>query len=93
MNEQEAVEEPESFEVCPKCEGRGKHVDPTDSVWTEEDRERDPDGFEAMMAGGSDVTCSHCSGQRVVRKGTPPPGPVRLIRTQGGWTERPRGDY
>lgn len=50
------------WEICPRCEGEGTIVHPACSVWTEEDRFEDPDGFEAMMEGDYDVTCARCGG-------------------------------
>jgi hypothetical protein len=57
-----------SYQVCPKCRGEGKIVNPYVSVWTSEDRDNDPDGFEAMMAGDYDVACPECGGKRVVTR-------------------------
>jgi len=56
------------YRVCPKCQGHGSIVNPYVSVWTAEDRDNDPDGFESMMAGDYDVTCPECSGKRVVTR-------------------------
>ena len=58
------------YSVCPTCEGHGKIVNPVLSVWTEDDRYDDPDGFEAMMEGRYDVTCPECQGLRVVTPST-----------------------
>lgn len=57
---------PIEYEVCPQCNGHGKHVHQALSVWSEEDRAQDPDSFENMMAGMYDVVCTLCKGQRVV---------------------------
>lgn len=54
------------YRVCPQCEGEGKMVNRAVSVWSEDDRYDDPDGFEDMMNGVYDVTCDKCRGQRVV---------------------------
>lgn len=54
------------YEVCPRCEGEGTIVHPSLSVWTESDRDDDPEGFESMMRGAYDVACTECGGRRVV---------------------------
>lgn len=54
------------YEVCPRCEGKGKIVHPALSVWTESDRSEDPDSFAQMLDGDYDVTCTECHGLRVV---------------------------
>lgn len=56
----------EDFEVCPTCRGHGTTVHAALSVWTEQDRAEDPDGFEDMMNGVYDVGCPQCHGKRVV---------------------------
>lgn len=58
------------FGVCPTCNGKGTHVNPSidshgitadewDRDWSYEDR-------EAYMSGGYDVSCYECHGKRVV---------------------------
>lgn len=67
--EQETITLPARFEVCPTCEGRGSHVNPsidaggiTGSEWAEwGDEER-----ESYRRGAYDVACYDCAGQRVV---------------------------
>lgn len=54
------------YQLCPRCEGRGTVVNPALSVWTEDDRALDPEGFEDMMEGRYDVGCPRCNGLRVV---------------------------
>jgi len=54
------------YRVCPTCEGEGTIVNRALSVWTEDDRYDDPEGFEAMLEGRYDVVCDECRGQRVV---------------------------
>lgn len=54
------------YEVCPECRGHGQTVHRALSVWTEEDRYADPDGFEDMMQGVYDVVCGTCRGERVI---------------------------
>lgn len=57
------------FEVCPTCEGRGSHVNPsiddrgiTSSEWAEWDE----DEHKMYRSGGYDVPCYECGGLRVV---------------------------
>lgn len=56
------------YEVCPTCEGHGKHVNPSidSNGLTAEDFEEDPDFREEYMSGSYDVTCYQCGGKRVV---------------------------
>lgn len=58
---------PSKFEVCPTCEGRGKHVNRNidGNGLTREDFEEDPDFEEAYFRGDYDVSCEECDGQRV----------------------------
>jgi DnaJ-class molecular chaperone len=56
--------------ICERCEGEGTVVHPALSVWTSEDRDEDPDGFEAMMEGQYDVRCPECGGNGKVREPT-----------------------
>lgn len=59
---------PLKYEVCPTCEGKGKHVNPSidgDGL-TARDFEDDPDFREDYFSGRYDVTCYGCKGQRVV---------------------------
>jgi RecJ-like exonuclease len=56
-----------AWKICPRCEGDGKVVHPACSVWTQEDRYNDPDGFDEMMEGAYDVTCQRCGGTGKVR--------------------------
>jgi hypothetical protein len=59
---------PAKFEVCPTCEGKGSHVNPSiDSHGiSREEFDADPEFEEAYFAGRYDVTCHECKGQRVV---------------------------
>lgn len=50
------------WSICSRCEGEGTTVHPALSVWTQEDRYNDPDGFEEMMNGRYDVRCPKCHG-------------------------------
>lgn len=60
------AEERAKYIVCPQCEGEGSMVNRAVSVWTESDRDEDPEGFEAMLEGRYDVACDMCGGKRVV---------------------------
>jgi hypothetical protein len=60
---------PAKFEVCPTCQGKGTHVNPsidaggiTESEWSDWDYEE----RETYLSGGYDVDCYGCRGQRVV---------------------------
>jgi hypothetical protein len=57
------------YEVCPRCRGEGKHVNPSiDSHGlTREDFDQDPDFEEDYFSGVYDVPCYVCSGARVVK--------------------------
>lgn len=59
---------PAKFEVCPRCKGRGKHVNPAidGNGISAEEFEEDPEFADAYMAGVYDVTCHECGGDRVV---------------------------
>lgn len=64
----EEVEVPIKFEVCPTCDGRGCHVNPNIDRHglSREDLDEDPDFAEGYMAGQYDVQCHECHGERVV---------------------------
>lgn len=66
--EEEEYELPCVYEVCPTCEGRGTHVNPSVDAGglTTEDFAEDPDFAEAYWAGRYDVRCYQCRGERVV---------------------------
>lgn len=58
---------PGKFIVCPRCDGRGKHVNPNidgDGI-PAEDFHNDPDFAESYFSGVFDVTCTECGGERV----------------------------
>jgi hypothetical protein len=58
---------PGKYEVCPRCEGSGKHDHPAFSNGiTQEEFDEDPDFREAYFEGHYDVTCEECRGLRVV---------------------------
>jgi hypothetical protein len=64
----EPVEIPLRFEVCPVCDGKGKHVNPSiDSHGISADEfAEDPDFARAYFRGRYDVPCNGCGGRRVV---------------------------
>jgi len=67
--EKERHELPGRFEVCPRCEGEGRHVHEAidgNGITSSEFAEWDADDRETYLAGGYDVTCSVCRGLRVV---------------------------
>lgn len=66
--EEHMVTVPVVFDVCPTCEGKGKHVNPSidASGLTAEDFADDPDFHEQYMSGAYDVRCYGCQGRRVV---------------------------
>jgi hypothetical protein len=59
---------PAKFEVCHRCEGRGKYVNPNVDGHgiPQEEFDNDPDFREDYFAGVYDVQCSVCQGLRVV---------------------------
>jgi excinuclease UvrABC ATPase subunit len=59
---------PAKFEVCPTCEGRGSHVNPSiDSEGiSEDDFAEDPEFRENYFGGMYDQQCNECHGLRVV---------------------------
>lgn len=67
-------EVPAKYDVCPTCEGRGKHVDPSIDASgyspDEDDYYGDPDEYEEGRSpyerGVYDVPCMTCHGKRVV---------------------------
>ncbi len=61
---------PAKFELCPRCQGVGTHVNPSidGNGLTREDFDQDPDFEESYFRGDYDVQCSVCQGERVVSK-------------------------
>jgi len=59
---------PIKFEVCPTCDGKGTHVNPSIDAngLSAEDFADDPDFAEAYHRGDYAVTCYGCNGRRVV---------------------------
>lgn len=62
------IEVPVKFEVCPTCNGKGKHVNPSIDAHgiTGEEFAEDPDFAEDYFRGRYDVTCYECGGRNVV---------------------------
>jgi len=60
---------PTMWEICPTCNGDGKHVNPDiDSHGlTREDFDEDPDFYDDYRSGMHDVTCYECRGRTSVR--------------------------
>lgn len=68
--EEESISVALKYEVCPTCEGKGKHVNPSidcDGL-TAEDFAEDPDFREEYMSGRYDVACYGCKGKNVVHE-------------------------
>lgn len=65
----EATQEfPLKYEVCPTCEGKGKHVNPNidrNGITSSEMHELGPQFRDDYLSGRYDVTCSGCKGKRV----------------------------
>jgi len=59
---------PMKFEVCPVCEGKGSHVNPSIDAGglSAEKFHDDPDFAEQYWHGTYDQTCNRCEGKRVV---------------------------
>lgn len=61
---------PMKFSVCPLCNGKGSHVNPSidaHGISSDEwDRDWDYEEREMYMNGGYNVTCYECDGRRVV---------------------------
>ena len=66
FDEDEPEGEEGPFVLCNRCGGKGTVWHHALSVWTQEDVQADPDGFQDMMDGVHDVTCPQCNGLRVV---------------------------
>jgi RecJ-like exonuclease len=60
---------PARYEVCSRCGGRGKHVNPSidgNGITSSEWAEWDEDDRDTYLSGGYDVTCEKCDGRNVV---------------------------
>lgn len=62
------VEVPIIFEVCPTCEGKGTHVNPSIDAGglSADDFMEDPDFTEEYVNGLYDVDCYECGGNKVI---------------------------
>jgi len=62
------------FEICPICNGKGSHVNPSIDCngLTSEDFDEDPEFARDYMSGAYDVPCNGCRGRRVVPVPTDP---------------------
>lgn len=64
----EEIELPVKMAVCPRCDGKGTHVNPAidgHGISPEEFRD-DPEFGEAYFRGDYDVRCETCDGRNVV---------------------------
>lgn len=59
---------PTKYEVCPVCNGKGTHVNPSIDAGglTYEDFDQDPEFYHDYMSGMYDVTCNHCEGRTTI---------------------------
>jgi len=64
----EEVELPMKWAVCPVCDGKGSHVNPSidagglsDDYWRD-----DPDFYADYMGGTFDVSCNRCNGRTTI---------------------------
>lgn len=60
---------PTRMEVCPRCHGRGSHVNPSidgNGISADDECWQDDDFREMYFGGGYDVTCERCQGRNVV---------------------------
>lgn len=57
---------PAKYIVCPRCEGAGKHVNPSiDGQGLSPEDLEDPEFAEAYFSGHYDIECEECLGNRV----------------------------
>jgi hypothetical protein len=54
------------FKVCPVCDGEGKRAPEAFRGVLDQDTVDDEEFMEIFLAGGYDVTCECCKGNRVV---------------------------
>jgi len=57
------------YKVCPRCKGKGSHVNPNvdGHGLSQESFEQDPDFYGDYMSGVYDVDCYECGGKRVIK--------------------------
>jgi hypothetical protein len=67
-DDEEEVELPAVYEVCPTCEGKGRHVNPAidDRGISAEEFAEDPEFERCYRRGVYDVSCYECGGRRVI---------------------------
>jgi len=90
--EEQIIDVPAKFTVCPDCRGKGTCVNPDIDRHglSREDFSEDPDFEEAYYRGRYDIPCPGCKGLRVIPvadENTCPPD----IYAQ--WLERERWEY
>ena len=62
------IDLPLRWEVCPVCEGRGEHVNPSiDAGGLSAEDLSDPDFREDYMNGVFNIPCNHCGGRTTVQ--------------------------
>ncbi|MHC4400503.1 MAG: hypothetical protein ACYTG0_12570 [Planctomycetota bacterium] len=66
--DEELVEIPACYEVCPTCRGKGSHVNPSidDCGLSREEFDEDPQFARDYFSGRYDQRCNECGGKRVV---------------------------
>jgi len=69
MGDEVWVDLPTYWEVCPICDGEGKHVNPSIDAGglTQDDFDEDPDFRQNYLEGVYDIPCNYCGGKRVVK--------------------------
>lgn len=88
--EEEQVVFPAHYEVCYRCRGAGKHVNPSIDGHgiSREEFDMDPEFEENYFAGVYDVVCDECNGLRVVAvidKTLPPELQAKLELLEEQW--------
>ena len=84
---------PAQYVVCPLCEGKGSHVNPSIDCGgiSRDDFYDDPDFERGYFSGRYDVTCYQCHGKRVVptinRAACHGPEAVTLKLLEEEWAE------
>jgi len=62
------IEIPSKWDVCPVCDGKGTHVNPSiDAGGLSRDSMDDPEFMDDYMSGAYDQTCNYCQGRTTVR--------------------------
>jgi hypothetical protein len=65
---EQEYELPAKYDVCDRCEGHGRHSNPSidgNGITGSEWEEWAPEERETYLSGGYDVTCEECNGLRV----------------------------